>query len=87
MFEFIARRCLMALFILFLAVSLLFAMIHMMPGDPASVILGPKASPELKAELSQRMGLDQPLLLQLGRFYTDLAQGDLGVDVFTDDSS
>jgi peptide/nickel transport system permease protein len=86
MFEFIARRCLMALFILFLAVSLLFAMIHMMPGDPASVILGPKASPELKAELSQRMGLDQPLLLQLGRFYTDLAQGDLGVDVFTDRS-
>jgi len=84
MLKFIARRSLLSLFILFLAVSLLFAMIHMMPGDPASVILGPKASPALKAELSQRMGLDQPLLIQLGRFYVDLAQGDLGVDVFTD---
>ena len=44
-------------------------MIHMMPGDPASVILGPKASPELKAQLAERMGLDQPLLVQLGQFY------------------
>ncbi|MDH4056932.1 MAG: ABC transporter permease [Gammaproteobacteria bacterium] len=83
MLSFIARRGLLALLILFLAVSLLFAMIHMMPGDPASVILGPKASPALKAELSQRMGLDQPLLVQLGRFYGDLASGDLGVDVFS----
>jgi peptide/nickel transport system permease protein len=83
MLQFITRRSLLALFILLLAVSLLFAMIHMMPGDPASVILGPKASPELKAELNQRMGLDQPLLTQLGRFYTDLARGDLGFDVFT----
>jgi peptide/nickel transport system permease protein len=84
MLQFITRRSLLALFILLLAVSLLFAMIHMMPGDPASAILGPKASPELKAELNQRMGLDQPLLSQLGRFYADLARGDLGIDVFTD---
>jgi peptide/nickel transport system permease protein len=86
MFGYITRRCSMAVLILFLAVSLLFAMIHMMPGDPASVILGPKASPELKAELSQRMGLDQPLLVQLGRFYSDLLHGDLGDDVFSNRS-
>ncbi len=84
MLRFITRRALLSLLILFLAVSLLFAMIHMMPGDPASVILGPKASPELKAELSQRMGLDKPLLVQLGNFYADLARGDLGVDVISD---
>ena len=52
MIRFIVRRSLLSLFILVLAVGLLFAMIHMMPGDPASVILGPKASPELKAELN-----------------------------------
>ncbi len=84
MLKFIVRRGLLALLILILAVGLLFALIHMMPGDPASVILGPKASPELKAELNQRMGLDQPLMIQLGHFYADLARGDLGVDVFTD---
>jgi len=84
MLRFVTRRTLFALLILVLAVSLLFAMIHMMPGDPANVILGPKASPELKAELNERMGLDQPFLVQLGRFYADLAQGNLGVDVFTE---
>jgi len=84
MLRFITRRSLFALLILVLAVSLLFAMIHMMPGDPANVILGPKASPALKAELNQRMGLDQPLIVQLGRFYSDLVQGNLGVDVFTE---
>ncbi len=84
MLNYFVRRSLLALLILFLAVSLLFGMIHMVPGDPASVILGPKASPELKAELNQRMGLDQPLPVQLGRFYAGLAKGDLGVDVFSD---
>ena len=84
MLAFVTRRSLLSLLILFIAVSLLFGMIHMMPGDPASVILGPKASPELKAALSERMGLDQPLLVQLGQFYAGLARGDLGVDVFTD---
>jgi len=84
MLRFITQRSLLALLILVFAVTLLFAMIHMMPGDPASVMLGPKASPELKAELNQRMGLDQPMLVQLGRFYAGLARGDLGVDVFSD---
>ena len=83
MLKFIARRSLLSLLILLLAVSLLFGMIHMVPGDPASVILGPKASPALKAELNERMGLDQPLLIQLGNFYAGLAVGDLGMDVFS----
>ena len=83
MLRFITRRSLLSILTLFLAVSLLFGMIHMMPGDPASVILGPKASPEIKAQLSKRMGLDQPLLVQLGNFYADLAKGDMGVDEFS----
>jgi len=83
MLKFITQRSLLALLILVLAVALLFAMIHMMPGDPASVMLGPRATPELIAELNQRMGLDQPMLVQLGRFYGGLAQGDLGLDVFS----
>lgn len=84
MLNFIIRRGLISLLILVLAVSLLFGMIHMVPGDPASVILGPKASPAVKAELNQRMGLDKPILVQLGNFYKNLAQGDLGQDPFSD---
>jgi peptide/nickel transport system permease protein len=81
--KFIFRRALASLLILLLAVSLLFGMIHMVPGDPASAMLGPRATPELKAELAQRMGLDRPLVVQLGKFYSGLAHGDLGVDPFS----
>jgi peptide/nickel transport system permease protein len=83
MLRFIVRRGLLSLLILFLAVSLMFGMIHMVPGDPATVMLGPKATPEMKAEFSGRLGLDQPLPVQLGRFYAGLARGDLGEDPFT----
>ena len=83
MLNFVARRGLLSLLILILAVSLLFGMIHMAPGDPATVMLGPRATPELKAELARRMGLDQPLIVQLGKFYGGVARGDLGVDPFS----
>ncbi len=81
--RFVLRRALTSLVILFLAVSLLFGMIHLVPGDPASAMLGPRATPALKAELAQRMGLDRPLAVQLGRFYAGVARGDLGVDPFS----
>ena len=84
MLKFIVRRSLLSILILLLAVGLLFFMIHMVPGDPSSVILGPKASPELKAELNARMGLDKPILVQLGNFYSGLARGDMGIDVFSE---
>jgi len=56
---------------------------HWIPGDPASVILGPRATPELRADLNQRMGLDQPVPVQLGRFLGKLLKGDLGTDPFS----
>ncbi len=84
MLKFIVRRSLLSILILLLAVGLLFFMIHMVPGDPSSVILGPKASPELRAELNARMGLDKPILVQLGNFYSGLARGDMGIDVFSE---
>jgi len=66
-----------------LAVSLLFGMIHLIPGDPASVMLGPRATPELRAELTERMGLDRPFIVQLGSFLGRIARGDLGEDPFS----
>jgi len=69
-----------------LAVSLLYGMIHAVPGDPLSVILGPRATPEMKAELNKRMGLDKPFVIQLGTFFVNVLQGDLGIDVFSEKS-
>jgi peptide/nickel transport system permease protein len=83
MLKFITRRLALSVVIVTLAVSLLFGMIHMIPGDPASVILGPRATPELRAELNTRMGLDQPIAVQVVRFLGNVARGDLGEDPFS----
>ena len=58
-------------------------MIHIIPGDPVSLMLGPRATPELRAELEERMGLDQPFATQLARFLFNVARGDLGEDPFS----
>ena len=60
------------------AVTLIFFLIHLIPGDPVEVMLGETASPADKETLRQELGLDQPLLAQYLRFLSGLASGDLG---------
>ncbi|SDR51284.1 peptide/nickel transport system permease protein [Rhizobiales bacterium GAS191] len=60
---------------------LLFALSAIVPGDPASSLLGPQASPEFARQFIQQMGLDQPLHIRLWRFFANLLTGNLGVDV------
>ena len=61
--------------------TLMFFMIHLVPGDPARIMLGPRATPEMIADISMRMGLDQPLVIQLMKFLGNILKGDLGIDV------
>ena len=61
--------------------TLMFFMIHLVPGDPARILLGPRATPEMIADISMRMGLDQPLIIQLMKFLGNILKGDLGMDV------
>lgn len=77
------KRIALGIVIVMLAVSLLFCMIHMVPGDPARILLGPRATPELIASMSAQMGLDQPLPVQIMRFFGNILRGDLGMDVIT----
>ena len=77
------KRLLLATLITVVAVTILFIIIHSVPGDPASVMLGPRATPELKAALALKMGLDKPLATQIVIFFGNLLRGDLGTDVFS----
>ena len=58
-------------------------MIQLVPGDPARILLGPRATPEMIADMSMRMGLDQPLIIQLMKFLGNILKGDLGMDVIS----
>lgn len=83
MLLYLLKRIALGAIIVMLAVTLLFCMIHLVPGDPARILLGPRATPELIASMSARMGLDQPLPVQILRFFGNLLRGDLGMDVIT----
>ncbi|MGI9304372.1 MAG: ABC transporter permease [Gammaproteobacteria bacterium] len=83
MLAFLIRRVALGFLIVVLALTVLIAMIHMVPGDPANVLLGPRATPEMKATLRAEMGLDKPLPVQLFVFTANVFRGDLGMDVFS----
>ena len=83
MLAFLVRRTFVSMLILILALTLLIMMIHAVPGDPATILLGPRATPEMKAALKAEMGLDQPLFVQLFKFLWNVLHGDLGTDVFS----
>ncbi|MER8956966.1 ABC transporter permease [Mesorhizobium sp. M0833] len=83
MWLYVLRRIALSIAIIVIAVTLLFLMIHAVPGDPTAVLLGPRATPEMKAQIHQQMGLDKPLPVQIVTFFGGLLHGNLGYDVFS----
>ncbi len=84
MWLFLVRRTGLGLLIVMVAVALLYTMIHMVPGDPATIMLGPRATPEMREALRLRLGLDDPLLVQIATFFGNILRGDLGMDIVRD---
>ncbi len=79
--QYLVSRLITTLLIIFGAMLLLFALTAFVPGDPARVLLGPQASPELSERFIREMGLDQPIHIRLYRFFSAMLVGNLGVDV------
>ena len=65
-------------------VTVVFLLIHLIPGDPATVMLGPDASTQQIQATREQLGLDRPLHEQLFKFYGRVLQGDLGRSYFLD---
>jgi ABC-type dipeptide/oligopeptide/nickel transport system permease component len=78
MLTYIARRLALTVPVLFGVVTLVFALIHLVPGDPAQAMLGESAPPADLVELRARLGLDQPLMVQYERYLVGVLHGDLG---------
>ena len=67
-----------------LGISVLaFLMVHLVPGDPAQVMLGERANAESLAQLREELGLDRPLHVQFGLFFYELTRGNLGRSIRT----
>ncbi|WP_370049010.1 MULTISPECIES: ABC transporter permease [Salipiger] len=83
MMTYLLKRLGLAALVVVAVLLLLFSMLHMIPGNPAILALGTRASPEAIAEYTARMRLDEPVLVQFTHFLGNALQGDLGEDVFS----
>lgn len=83
MAAFLVRRLLLTIPILFIVSIVVFSLLHLIPGDPAVVILGQEATPQALAALRARLGLDQPLPIQYVRWLSHVLRGDLGNSLIT----
>ena len=71
--------------VLWLVSAMVFVLIHLVPGDPVLVILGAAAKPEQVEMMRQRLGLDQPIIIQYWDWMIALLQGDLGASILSDE--
>lgn len=83
MIKFCLKRILLGFVIVVLAISTLYILVQMAPGDPLVLMLGPRATPEMIETLQARLGLDQPMPIQVFNYLSGVFQGDLGYDIKT----
>lgn len=83
MLRYLLRRLLLTVPVLIGVATLVFSLIHLVPGDPVQAMLGESASPADIAQLRDRLGLNRPLYVQYGAFVTGVLAGDLGTSLRT----
>ncbi|MFM9277423.1 ABC transporter permease [Paenibacillus jiagnxiensis] len=84
MAKYLIQRVLSLLPVLLVVAVVVFLLIHLTPGDPASVILGDEASAESVAVLREQLGLNLPLHQQFLAWFGNVLRGDLGDSIFMD---
>ncbi len=75
---YLVRRLLYSLFVIWGAVTIIFFVIRVVPGDPAAVMLGTSATEEQVVELRESLGLSDPLIIQYGNYVLDVSQLNFG---------
>lgn len=83
MLIYVMQRLGLAVLICIVSMTILFSLVYVIPGDPATMALGPRATPAMKEQLRVEMMLDRPLPVQLGTFFGRVLTGNLGTDVWT----
>lgn len=81
MFQFIVRRLLQTIPVVFGVTVLVFSLMHLIPGDPAQIIAGESAPPAQVELMRERLGLNDPVHVQYVRYVTNLLQGDMGQSI------
>jgi peptide/nickel transport system permease protein len=83
--HFLLRRLVLTLPVILGVVTLVFSLVHLVPGDPVEAMLGESASRQEVANVRRQLGLDRPLYVQYGAYLRRLAAGDLGRSLRTNE--
>lgn len=81
LFKYVLKRIIGLIPVLFSVSVVVFIITRVLPGNPAEVMLGPQATAEAIKALELKLGINDPWLVQYGRFLLDLLQGDLGTSI------
>ena len=81
--RYLAQRLLAAIPVLLIVAVVTFSLVHLTPGDPASLMAGDQALPEDIERIKEKLGLNRPLYEQMGIYFWDILRGDFGESVFT----
>lgn len=81
---YIVRRILSTILVMLIVGVCVFLLLHIAPGDPAAIIAGDNTSPANIEAIRTRLGLNDPIPVQFGRWGWHLLQGDLGISIFSD---
>lgn len=81
--QIVVRRLMLVIPLLFIVSLIVFGLILIIPGDPASVILGDQATPQQIATVRERLGLNDPVPVRYGRWLGRTLRGDLGTSLFS----
>ena len=84
MTAYLLKRIIVLLLTLLIVSITIFAVLMVIPGDPAQIILGIHATPETLQELRHKLGLDQPVVFQYFSYMKNLVMGDLGRSITYD---
>ena len=79
---YLLRRFLGALLVMLAVATLVFIMLRLVPGDPIAAMLADAGGPDEIAAMKRKMGLDQPLFVQYGKWLFNIAQGDFGTSIY-----
>lgn len=82
MASYILRRLVGSALVMLAVATLVFFMIRLVPGDPIAAMLADSGSPEAREAMIRKLGLDQPLIVQFWKWFTNMLQGDLGASIY-----
>ena len=83
MVEYVTSRLIQLVVTVLVIAALVFAMLRLIPGDPATIVAGTEATPEMVAAIRQQLGLERPIVVQFASYLRELAGGDLGRSIRT----